>query len=485
MDNYHIYSRSNLKQIMKVTSIVSVITLLIFFSSCSKKEEIVEGEPKNNLTIQTTSDFLSSNQKGYYFLTDIEGETIHEGVLDNSNTYEIELSEIEEVNLNYLIRTVSGDITYYDGHTFLDIDTNEVFTFHKFLNKQNGKTLTKPSTGSAKVVVDCIDDYETLLFSIFSDYSYSSSLPIRYDDFWDETIDDMKLYSESDNALAILSRINPITAELSMEYQFVDLRNRQRYNLNCQAGNFVSGRDIMKSISVKKGQSQVFAPDTSRIMRMFAFPIDKVISNLPVDNYSYTNTGLIYEELMITYLNEYKFWYPSIWVEGKREHIEMIMDISKENRNGGIEHYIQKHYGNYPPPTDLNLNTPITNAQVRHSGSTSTIFQSGEHYLLQIEYQKRGFIPSDLIIYDWVLNLDSKTTELEWAVPSLSEQAANYFSLDKDFYRNNTIPVMSYFETEEGINYDSYVTTYFTESNPFIFRNMNKWKTTWFTRKSL
>ncbi|AFM02664.1 hypothetical protein Fleli_0165 [Bernardetia litoralis DSM 6794] len=401
-------------------------------------------------------------------------------MLDNSSTYEIELIEIEEVNLNYLIRTVSGDITYFEGYTFLDVSTQEVLTFHKYLSSYNSRSSSKVSLGTLKTTMDCVDGFQPYTYSIFSDYSSF------HNSFYRNDPSELKVYSESDEAMLLLSNGYRISNPQDFSYKIINLKARQNQDFSCQDASFINGREIMKSIEIKAAEAKTIETgDANKAIEIYAFPINQTITNYNTNPYLLNSTGLIERRTLATfYLDDYKVWYPTIWIEDKREHMEVVVDIIKEEANE-VEHYIQKSYGNYPPPTNMNFEIPSTNTQVRHRGSTSTIFQSGEHYLLQIEYKKRNFNPSDIQIYTWKLNIDSKKNELEWTIPSFSQQAADYLSLDKDFYRNNTIPTMSYFEVEEGVNYDSYTNTYFTSSNPFTFKDMEEWKTTWFTRKSL
>lgn len=461
-----------------INQLFSILLLLIIFS-CSKKE-IEETVPEEIFTIQTTSNFLSSNQKAYYFINDIENNVIEEGILENNASYYLKLNDTLQVNLNYIIRTVSGDVTYFEGYTFLNIPTKEIFTFHKYLSDYNTRPIGNTSIGTVKTTMDCVDSFQPYTYSVFSDYSSF------HNSYYGNDSPEIKVYSESDKAMLLLSYGYRIINPQDFVYKIIDLKANQNYDFSCQDVSFINGREIMKSIDIKAADAKkVDSGDNDKAIEIYAFPMNQQIVNYVPNPYLHTSTGLIERRTMSTfYLDDYKVWYPTIWVEDNRKHMEVVVDIIKETREE-LEHYIQKSYGNYPPPSNIDYKIPITNAQVRHRGSTSTIFQSGEQYLLQVEYKKRNFNPSDAQIYTWKLNLDGKQTEIEWTLPVFSDQAASYLSLDKNFYRTNTLPVMNYFEVEEEVSYESYMKKYFTSTNPFVFENMDNWRTTWFTRKSL
>lgn len=238
---------------------VKIYTMLLFIGvflfSCSKKEEIEEIiEPTTKFSFQTTSDFLLSTQKAYYFLINEKDSVLKEGILENGKTYTSEFLEVEELNFAYMIGTYEDNKKNFKGHQFLDIATDNVMVLHKYLHQDERRiNFTKQGIGEAQINFSCAANTGSTNYSILSDDNYNvlnvGSQP--------GVLSNAKitLYSPTTDIMLLRAEGYRPTRTEEFSYATATVQAGENYSFDCNTPDFKTSRGMMKDLDINLSEA--------------------------------------------------------------------------------------------------------------------------------------------------------------------------------------------------------------------------------------
>lgn len=454
--------------------------------SCSKKKESDEILGINKFSFQTTSDFLLPKQKAYYFLTDKEGKILGEGSLQNGKTYNAKFQEGEELNFAYTIGTYKSqdDKKTFKGYQYLDVPTDEVITLHKYINEENIDSESPESKGRASIYFSCRSSRDGHRYNFISDHSYSSCMNILARRPSDCHIN---LLSQQEEIMVVHSNGSLDVKTEDFSYITKTVCVGESYLYDCTNPDFEKSAGMMKDVDLDITRIQELG-HVGGTVRINAFPIDKEIKNIACklfNPYEAYRLGCMDAEGIATNTNSVRMWYPSDWVENKREHIEMFVSFftrTNTSTNTTTTSYVQKYEGNYPIPTDLKFAIPLYSLTVDQRGDTYTSTQTGDIYLTEIEYvNSLGNIYSKES-YMWRVIFSAKNQTVSWKLPFFSDKSNAYLGIEYNTLDGIDMqPTNKYIQIRDGADYQDYQTYFkerFTPFNLFRYKDMNGWKTT-------
>lgn len=480
-------------QFIKVYILLFLIGALLF--SCSKKKETEEIiEPTTKFSFQTTRDFLLFTQKGYYFLINEKDSILQEGILENGKNYTFEFQKIQELNFAYMVGTYDGTKKDFKGYYYLDIPTNEVVVLHKYLTKDiNQLYVNSEGVGKAVVNFNCAANTNGTNYSILSETNHNYVHISRQPGVLLNV--DIPLYSqESEIMLIRTSRLTPISTE-DFFYATSKVQVGNTYTFDCNTPDFTTSRGMMKDLHVDLLETSRLN-NASLHLSLNVFPINKEINNI---GYRYNPYGLYYignvyhtsrfSSLMFPEVQT--LWYPLEWIEDKREHLEVFIEVQENNFSGTDFkpiNYWQKHEGNYPPPINLGFYAPVYSLDIEENNNIYTSYQSGEPYLAEIEYSNVIGSYSDREQYNWVVSFSAKKPKVSWKLPFFSDKVISYFKINLEYGTFDGVdmqPTAKRFQVKEGMEYHDYIQERFSEPQPLIYKDMNKWTTTTYIKEEI
>ncbi|AFM02666.1 hypothetical protein Fleli_0167 [Bernardetia litoralis DSM 6794] len=473
-------------QFVKIYTVLLFIGVLLF--SCSKKEEVEEIiEPTTKFSFQTTSDFLLSTQKAYYFIINEEDSVIKEGVLENGKTYTSEFPEIEELNFAYIIGTYDENKKNFKGHQFLDVATDNVMTLHKYLHQEQNPIVNKQGVGEATVNFICAANTSGTNYSILSDDNYNFHIARQ-----PNILSNAKVTLYSPSAEVMLLRTDKYRPTRTEEFSYATqtIQVGETYSLDCNTPAFKTSRGMMKDFDIDLSKAHQLNRYFGSVL-LNVYPTNKEIMNNAhlyspyMDHY----LGKIYRTSVGSNETSCKLWYPSEWIEGKREHLEVFISVQDNNYSGPNfkpTNYWQKHEGNYPPPIDLGFSIPLYSLDIEEKDSIYTSYQSGEPYLAEIIYSNIIENSSDYEKYNWIVSFSAKKPKVSWKLPFFSVKSNEYLEIRyRTFDGIDIQPTHKRFQVKDEQTYEGYIKDRFSTPAPLIYEDMNTWTTTTYIQEQI
>ena len=476
-------------QFVKIYTLLLFIGVLLF--SCSKKEEVEEIiEPTTKFSFQTTPDFLFSTQKAYYFLINDKDSIFQEGILENGKTYTSEFPEVKELNFAYMIGTYEDNKKNFKGYQYLDIPIDNVMILHKYLHHDENRINTnKQGIGEAKINFICAANTSGTNYSILSDDNYNFNLARQPNVLSNANI---TLYSPSAEVMLLRTDKYRPTRTEEFSYATQTIQVGETYSLDCNTPAFKTSRGMMKDLDIDLSEAHQLNRYFGNVL-LNVYPTNKEIMNNAhlyspyIDHY----LGNIYGALVDSRETSCKLWYPSEWIEGKREHMEIFIPVYMYNTNGSANtkiNYLQKHEGNYPAPINLGFYVPLYSLDVEEKDSVYTSYQSGEPYLAEIVYSNVLGSGSDRESYTWVVTFSAKKPKTSWKLPFFSTKAVQYFEINLEYGTFDGVdmkPTLKRFQVKQDAKYEDYIKERFSEPKSLIYKDMNTWAITTYIREEI
>lgn len=431
-----------------------LISLSIF--SCSKKDEI----EISDFMIEVNSDFLVSNQKGYYLFTNDKGEVISEGILENEKKYNIPSSRDNSLHFTYLISTPSTQNSFVVANTFMNIEISNSLILHQALNGLGALTDIEQVKGQARLNIDCFGGMHYTTIATQSNAVFSL-LDNRYPQ-------ELGLFEAEEEALAIRSTESVPTSTSQFEYAIKDISIGRENTFVCS--DFRDATDVMKSIQVDVGRTRNIGKG------------DITFSVLP-DEFISPNPAYLFGQIDKKFFDfstsqTYTLWYMEDWVKSKREYMNITAQTYERTSANEVQKvYKQSNYGLYPPPSTLRLEIPATSIEITHNQNRSVITQEGEQSTGSVLYQERGNRNINDKIYVWALQFSGDEKNIEWVFPNSSSQMRSHLGIEENVFEKEMIPIVKYMSIlDDYKGYNKFIKTTFEPYNFRLYKAPSDWQ---------
>ncbi|AFM02663.1 hypothetical protein Fleli_0164 [Bernardetia litoralis DSM 6794] len=424
----------------------TLLTLSVF--SCSKKDEV----EISDFMIEVNSDFLLSSQKGYYLFTNAQGDILSEGILENDKQYSIPAFQDETVHFTYFLsEPPNPQLATVVAITFMNIDISHNLVLH------GGSDLSdaQQEKGQANVSIECFGGtyYTTIATKTSAVYGVADASFPRT----------LNLFDDGEEALGLRTTVYPPTSASQFQYAMKNLYVGQENPFLC--GDFQDASQKMKSIQIDVGRTRNIG---TGVIQLSSIPNGFVspniarpfgITDMRSFNFSDSQTATL--------------WYLEDWVKSKREYMKITSQTYDNDLTTGQTKriYKQSNYGLYPAPSIIRMEIPDVSINVSHNQGISTITQSGEQSLGNIQYQRKGIRGQNEKLYAWILQFEGNQSSIEWVFPKLSNQLYSYLEVEENVFEKEMIPIIKYMSIFEGYkNYNQFIKETFT---PYDFKTYN------------
>lgn len=364
---------------------------------------------------------------------------------------------------------------------------------HKYLIEDISR-FPQNEEGIGKATIDfaCAGDTRETNYSLISDDNYNLLYMQRQPNILLDT--DITLYSQETEVLLLrLSKYAPKSID-DFSYAIATIQAGNKYTFDCNTQGFANHGKVVKSIF--PDLSEVVGLRNATInLSLSTFPIEKEITNIEHRYYPYQTPALgnVFRAStklrLLGFTESRTLWYPLEWVENKREHMEVVIEV-QDNTYEGIDfkptNYWQKHEGTYPPPIDIHFSAPSHGLEIEENDSVYTAVPLGEAYMVEVEYDNVIGSYSDREQYKWVVSFSADKSASSWKLPSFSDKIENHLEIQYRTYDGIEMqPSFHRFQMKEGATYQEYIKDRFALPSPTVYKNMGSWTTTTYIRKKI